>query len=67
MSANNQILIKYKKPSYFVLDKDIEAKDKYGYPVGNAKTLEKAVAIANAYLKKNMVEYGIRIKLPKKK
>ena len=59
MSDNSVLLIKYRKPSYFV--------DKYGVPVGNAKTLEKAVRLANKYLNENLVEYGIQIKMKSEK
>lgn len=70
MSANNQIKIYWKKPSYFVIEKDIEVKDKWGVRLGNAKTLEKAVKIANKYMQDCAregypVEYGLSIKLKK--
>lgn len=62
MSANNCLQIKFIKPSYFVIDKDIESHS--GYPVGNAKTLEEAVRIANKYMEDgNIVEYGLEIVL----
>lgn len=62
MSANNLILIKWRKPSYFVSDCDADTGS--GSPIGNAKTLEKAVRIANKYMDQgNEIEYGIHIKL----
>ena len=67
MSANNQILIEYQNSKYFIIDKDIESNNDEGYLVGNAKTLEQAVKIANKYQEDNEVEYGLAIKLPKKK
>ena len=60
MSANNFILIKWKKPSYIVSHRDVDT----GYEfkrLGTAKTLEKAVGIANRFMADNVVEYGLSI------
>jgi len=62
MSANNVISIRWKKPSYLVEDVDCETGS--GIRVGTAKTLEKAVRIANEYMSDgNYVEYNLQIKL----
>ena len=60
MSANNYILIRWKKPSYIVTHRDADTKYELTR-LGTAKTLEKAVGIANRYMSENPVEYGLSI------
>jgi hypothetical protein len=60
MSANNFIEIKWKKATYRVCHRDADT----GYlleEIGCAKTLEKAVKIANHFILNNIVEYGLQI------
>lgn len=65
MSSNNQIIImKVKRKGYEVhenccVDNDFEPNEET--LIGKAKTLEKAVKIANKYMEDNLVEYGIAV------
>ena len=62
MSANNVLRIEWSKSSYLIEDVDSETGS--GARIGTAKTLEKAVRIANKYMAVgNYVEYNLQIKL----
>lgn len=58
MSANNYIQIN--RETFEVWDKDVETDN--GFLVGKANTLEKAIDVANEYMRENVVEYGILFK-----
>jgi hypothetical protein len=64
MSMNNFVRIHWKKPSYLVDECDMDTS--YSERIGTAKTLDKAVRIANKYIKENGCEYGLVIKLKRK-
>jgi hypothetical protein len=65
MSANNYVeIIQIAKKMFVVYDSDIETEN--GFKIGWEITLEKAIEMAQRYLKENEVEYGIHFKLLKK-
>lgn len=60
MSANNFILIKWRKTRYEISHRDADT----GYrleKLGKCGTLEEAVKTANEFMCKNVVEYGLQI------
>lgn len=56
MSANNLITIHRRT---FVV-KELDAESDYGFVVKRARNLEEAIQIAEKYMRKEEVEYGIR-------
>jgi hypothetical protein len=64
MSMNNFIKIKWRKPSYLV--DECDADTSHPNRLGTAKTIDKAIRIANKYIKKNGCEYGLWVKLKPK-
>jgi hypothetical protein len=64
MSQNNFIKIHWKKPNYLVEERDMDSTN--STRLGTAKTLDKAIRIANKYIKENGCEYGLVIKLKRK-
>lgn len=60
MSANNYILIKWKKTRYEISHRDADTNHALE-KLGKAGTLEEAVKIANDFNEKTTVEYGLHI------
>ena len=66
MSANNFLhIIKKKNPktpaeTFEIWNNDIES-GKRGFKIGTANNLKGAYAVANIYMRENLVEYGIKI------
>lgn len=62
MSSNNRIIISKEKGKFIVyhdLCVDNEFVPEENDKIGEAKTMEKAVKIANKFMAENIVEYGI--------
>jgi hypothetical protein len=60
MSANNYVLIKWKKTRYEISHRDADS-DWQLEKLGKCGTLEEAVKIANEFMSENLVEYGLQI------
>lgn len=65
MSANNMLLIKQRKAGFHVYEISIGCEGKQ--KIGDAKTLKKAIQIANRYQELNEVEYGLQVVFSKRR
>jgi hypothetical protein len=62
MSANNEILITELPSRFELCNVDVDNPNQ-GFVIGKAKSLRRAIKIANDYLNENEVEYGLRVRL----
>ena len=65
MSSNNQLIIRKEAEDKFVVYHNLCVDNEFKFEeddiIGWARNLEKAVEVANEFMSKNLVEYGMRI------
>lgn len=62
MSSNNQVQVTELPSRFEITDIDVDNPNQ-GFVIGKARSLRRAIHLANEYLKNEEVEYGLKVRL----